>query len=156
MSITITLIAQVLAFTILIWLVNKHMWAPINEVLEARRKKIADGLAASEKGQEEMERAAERATQVIREAKQAAAEIIAQAQTRSGQIVDEAKHKAIDEAARVKTAAQAEIDQEMNRAKDTLRTQVSELVVFGASKILSREIDAKAHKQALDDLVAQI
>jgi len=155
-SITITLIAQVLAFTILIWLVNKHMWAPINEVLEARRKKIADGLAASEKGQEEMERAAERATQVIREAKQAAAEIIAQAQTRSGQIVDEAKHKAIDEAARVKTAAQAEIDQEMNRAKDTLRTQVSELVVFGASKILSREIDAKAHKQALDDLVAQI
>lgn len=156
MSITVTLIAQVLAFTILIWLVNKYMWAPINEVLEARRKKIADGLAASEKGQEEMERAAERATQVIKAAKQEAAEIIVQAQARSGQIVDDAKHKAVDEAERVKTASMAEIDQEINRAKDTLRTQVSALAVSGASKILSREIDAKAHKQALDDLVAQI
>lgn len=156
MSITITLIAQVLAFTILIWLVNKYMWAPISEVMEARRTKIADGLAASEKGEEDMRRAEERAGEVLKEAKNQAAEIIAQAQTRSSQIVEEAKTKSVEEAARVKAAADAELEQEINRAKDGLRTQVSELAIAGASKILGKEIDAGTHKDVLDDLVAKL
>lgn len=156
MSITITLIAQVLAFTILIWLVNKHLWGPLSAVLEARQQKIADGLAASEKGLQEQEMAEKRAEEVINEAKQQAAEIIAQAEARSSQVVEESKGKATDEADRIIAGAQAEIDQEVNRAKDGLRKQVSDLAVAGASKIVGKEIDASAHKNALKDLIAQI
>ena len=156
MSINITLIAQVLAFIALIWLVNKYMWAPISMVLEERRKKIADGLAASEKGQEDMKQAEERAENVLIEAKSQASEIIAQATSRSSQIVDEAKQKAQEEAARIKAAANAELDQEINRAKESLRAKVSELAVTGASKILGKEIDANSHKGVLDDLVSKL
>ena len=156
MNITVTLIAQVLAFTILIWLVNKYMWGPVSQVLEDRRKKIADGLAASEKGAADMERAEERAKEVLKEAKKQAAEIIAQAKVRDGQMVEEAKAKAVEEAGRVKAAADAELEQEINRAKDGLRTQVSELAIAGASKILGKEIDASTHKDVLDDLVAKL
>lgn len=156
MSITITLIAQVLAFTILIWLVNKHLWGPLSAVLEARQKKIADGLAASEKGLQEQEMAEKRAEEVVNEAKQQAAEIIAQAEARSSQVVEESKGKATEEADRIIAGAQAEIDQEVNRAKDGLRKQVAELAVAGASKIVGKEIDVSAHKAALKDLIAQI
>ncbi len=156
MSITITLIAQVIAFTLLIWLVNKHMWKPVSDVLEARRKKIADGLAASEKGQEDMQKAEERAQEVVDEAKNQASDIIAQANNRSSQIIEEAKGKAVEEAGRIKLAANAELEQEINRAKEGLRAQVSELAVAGASKILGKEIDAKTHKSVLDDLVSKI
>jgi len=155
-SITITLIAQVLAFTILIWLVNKHLWGPLSAVLEARQKKIADGLAASEKGLQEQEMAEKRAEEVVNEAKQQAAEIIAQAEARSSQVVEESKGKATEEADRIIAGAQAEIDQEVNRAKDGLRKQVAELAVAGASKIVGKEIDVSAHKAALKDLIAQI
>ena len=156
MNIGITLIAQVLAFTILIWLVNKYMWGPLNDAMEARRAKISEGLSASEKGQKDMELAEKRAKEVIKEAKQEAAGIINQAQTRSAQIVDEAKIAATEEANRVKAGAQAEIDQEVNRAKEGLRQQVSELALAGASKVLGKEIDASAHKDVLDDLVSQL
>jgi F-type H+-transporting ATPase subunit b len=155
-SITITLIAQVLAFTILIWLVNKNLWGPLSAVLEARQKKIADGLAASEKGLQEQAEAEARAKDVVDEAKQQAVDIIAQAQARSSQVIEESKGKAAEEAERLIAGAQAEIDQEVNRAKDGLRKQVSDLAIAGASKIVGKEIDANAHKKALKDLIAQI
>jgi len=155
-DIGITLFAQVLAFVILIWLVNKHMWGPLNDVMEARRAKISDGLSASEQGKKDMELAVQQAAEVLKEAKQEAAGIINQAQARSSQIVEEAKTTATEEADRVKAGAQAEIDQEVNRAKEALRKQVSVLALIGASKVLGKEIDASTHQDVLDDLVSQL
>jgi F-type H+-transporting ATPase subunit b len=155
-DIGITLFAQVLAFVILIWLVNKYMWGPLNDVMEARRAKISDGLSASEQGKKDMELAVLQAEEVLKEAKQEAAGIINQAQTRSSQIVEEAKTTATEEADRVKAGAQAEIDQEVNRAKEALRKQVSDVALIRASKVLGKEIDASTHQDVLDDLVSQL
>lgn len=156
MSITVTLIAQILAFAIMIWLVNKFLWAPVSELMEARRKKIADGLSASERGKHELKLAEERALELLKEAKENAAQIVAQAQSRQAQIIEEAKENARAEAERILAAGQAEIEQELNRAKEELRKQISGLAVTGAERVLKREIDAKAHEDALKDLVAQI
>ena len=156
MNITLTLLAQVTAFSVMIWLVNKYMWGPLNEVLDKRRQKVADGLAAAEKGQQEQEAARQQVEDEIKQAKAQAAEIIAQAQKRASEIVEEAKGAATDEANRVKAAATAEIEQETSRAREDLRKQVSELAIVGAQKILGKEIDAKAHAKALDELAAQI
>ncbi len=156
MNVTATLIGQLIVFSILIWFVKAVLWEPIINTLEDRKKRIADGLAASEKGLKDQEVAKELAKQEIKKAKEDAAEIIAQAKARDGQMLEEAKNKAVEEAERVMAGAQAEIDQEVNRAKDSLRTQVSELAVVGASKILGKEIDANAHKTALKELIEQI
>jgi len=156
MNVTATLIGQLIVFSILIWFVKAVLWEPIINTLEDRKKRIADGLAASEKGLKDQEAAKELAKQEIKKAKEDAAEIIAQAKARDGQMLEEAKNKAVEEAERVMAGAQAEIDQEVNRAKDSLRTKVSELAVVGASKILGKEIDANAHKAALKDLIEQI
>jgi len=156
MNVTATLIGQLIVFTVLIWFVKAVLWEPIINTLEDRKKRIADGLAASEKGLKDQETAKELALQEIKKAKQEAAEIIAQAKARDGQMLEEAKNKAVVEADRVMAGAQAEIDQEVNRAKDSLRSQVSSLALAGASKILGKEVDASAHKAALKELIEQI
>jgi len=155
-NITATLIGQILAFVLLIWFVNRVLWGPMSRMMEDRQKRIADGLAAGEKGKHELEQAEKRAKEVLHEAKEKASEIIAQAEKRASEIVEEAKDDARTESARLITAANSEIEQETNRARETLRAQVSTLAVAGAGKILKKEIDAKAHESLLNDVVAQL
>lgn len=156
MNITASLFGQILAFVLLIWFVNKFLWGPVNGLLSERQKRIADGLAAAEKGKHELELAEKRAHEALNEAKARAGEILAQAEKRASEIVEESKGKAKEEGDRIKAAAVAEIEQEANRAKEQIRAQVGSIAVTAAGKILSREVDAKAHEQLIKDLAAQI
>lgn len=156
MNINATLIGQAIAFLLFIGFCMKYVWPPIMQALEERKKKIADGLAAAERGRHEQELAEKRAQQVIHEAKDQANEIISQAQRRGNEIVDESKENARVEGERILTSARAEIDQETNRAKDELKTQVGSIALAGAAKIIGREIDEKAHTDLLDELVSRI
>ena len=156
MNINATLIGQSITFFVFVWFVMKFIWPPLINALNERKKKIADGLAAAEHGKHEQELAEKRAKERLLEAKQQANDILEQARKRANEIVDEAKGAAHEEGERIKAAAQAEIDQEINRAKEQLRGQVSAIALAGAEKVLKKEIDAKAHSQVLDDLVAQI
>lgn len=156
MNMNATLIGQAIAFAIFIAFCMKYVWPPIMQALEERTKKIADGLAAAERGRHEQELAEKRAQQVIHEAKEQANDIVSQAQRRGNDIVDESKESARVEGERILTSAQAEIEQEANRARDELRSQVGSIALAGAAKILNREIDDKAHTDLLDELVSRI
>ena len=144
------------AFILLIWFVNKVLWGPVSQIMEARQKRIADGLAAAEKGKHEQELAEKRAKDLLKDAKVKAADIVSQAQKRATDLVEGAKNTAREEGDRIKTAANAEIEQELNRAKESLRSQVASIAVVGAQKVLQREIDAKAHDDILNELAKQI
>lgn len=156
MSINVTLIIQIIAFLLLIWFVNKVLWGPLTRLMEARQKRIADGLSAAEKGQHEMELAEKRAKEILKDAKDQGQNIISQAEKRGSEIVEDAKSKAVEEADRIKAAAQAGVEQEVSRAREQLRKELAGLVVSGAEKILSKEVDAKAHNEMLETLVKQI
>ncbi len=156
MDINVTLIAQMAAFALLVWFVHRVLMNPMVAMLSQRRKQIADGLAAGERGKHELELASKRAVENLREAKQKAAEIIAQADKRAAQLVEEAKGVAKLEADRMIAGAQASIAQETGRAKEVLRGQVAGLAVAGAEKILRREIDAKAHAGLLDAIKSEL
>jgi len=155
-NITVTLIAQMLAFLLLIWFVNRVMWKPMMGLMDARQKRIADGLAAAEKGKQEQVEAEKRAAELLEESKQKAADILAQAQRRAKEIEEEAQHKAKEDAERIKAAAEAEIDREVNQAREHLRAQVASIAIAGAEKVLKAQIDAKAHDKLLSDLAAEI
>ncbi|MDD5180327.1 MAG: F0F1 ATP synthase subunit B [Gallionellaceae bacterium] len=156
MNINATLLGQTLMFAMFVWFCMKFVWPPIMAALDARKKQIADGLAAAERGRHDLELAAKRSAEVIREAKEKAADVIALGDKRASEIIEEAKAQAKLEGERIVAAARAEIDQEVFRAKEQLRTQVSAIALSGASKILGREIDAKAHNDLLEKLVAEI
>ena len=149
MNLNATLFAQLVVFFILAWFTMQFVWPPIVKALDERAKKIADGLAAAERGKHDLELATKRSTEALREGKEKAAELLAQAEKRAAQVVEEAKVTAKAEADRIVAGAKAEIDQEAVRAKEALREQVSALVVSGAEKILRREINAQAHTDIL-------
>jgi len=150
MNINLTLIGQSITFAVFVWFCMKFIWPPIVNALDARRKQIADGLAAADRGKHELELAARRASESLYDAKQKAADIIAQAEKRAAQLVDEAKTAAKEEGDRMILAAKAEITQESHRAREALRGEIAGLVVAGASKVLRREVDAKAHADLLE------
>lgn len=152
MSINATLIGQMITFALLVWFTMKYVWPPLLQALEERKKKIAEGLASAEKGKHEMELAEKRATTLLREAKDQAADIVSMAQKRASELVDESKVQAKEEGDRIKTAAQAEIEREIQKAKEGLRQQVAVLAVSAAEQILKEEVDKKKHKDIIDGL----
>ncbi len=156
MNINATMIGQMLTFVIFVWFCMKFIWPPITGALAERRKKIADGLNAAERAGQDLELAQERATEQLKEAKQQAADIIEQANKRGAQLVDEAKEQAREEGARILKAAEAEIEQEFNRAREELRGRVAQVVVAGAEKILDASVDAKVHAAMLDKLATEL
>lgn len=155
MDINATLIGQVVWFGLFIWFTMKFVWPPLQRAMHARQKLIADGLAAAERGKQELEQAAKRTEEILVEARQKAQELLVQADKRASQIVEEAKTVAKTEGERLLTGAKAEIEQEVFRAKETLRTQVAALAVAGAEQILRREVDAKAHAELLTQIQGQ-
>ena len=156
MNINATLLAQTLMLILFVWVCMKFIWPEIMQALAVRKKQIADGLAAGERGKHELELASKRAAENLHEAKQKAAEIIAQAEKRASQVIEEAKGAAKDEGNRILVGAKAEVEQEVFRAKEVLRQHVADLAVAGAAKILRREVDAKAHADLLTAIKAEL
>jgi F-type H+-transporting ATPase subunit b len=156
MNITLTIVAQALTFAILIWFTAKFVWPPLLAAIESRQKTIADGLADAERAKHDLDMAAKRSADILREAKEKAGEIVAGGEKRASEIIEQAKTQAKVEGDRIIAGAKAEVDQEVFRAKEQLRTQVSAIALAGAGKILGREIDAKAHNDLLDKLAAEL
>lgn len=156
MNINATLIGQLIAFAVFVWFCMKYVWPPLMAAIEDRQKKIADGLAASERAEKDLHLAQDRATEQLKEAKAQAAEIVDQAKKRGNQIVDEETQRGHAEREKIIAQGFAEIDAERNRAKEELRKQVAALAVVGAERILQREIDAAAQSDIVEKLVAEL
>ena len=156
MNINLTLIVQMVVFAVLIWGTMKWIWPGILTAMEERSRKIAQGLAAAEKGEQTLAEARGQADAIIRDARDRANQIIDHAQHRANELVEEAKGTANTEGARLVAAAQQQIELDTTRARESLRREVAGIAVGAASKLLGREIDARTHADLLDQLATQI
>ncbi|MCA3183795.1 MULTISPECIES: F0F1 ATP synthase subunit B [Cupriavidus] len=156
MNLNATFFAQMVVFFILWWVVAKFIWPPLVKALDERAKKIADGLAAAEKGKAELELANKRVDQAMAEARTEGAQRVADAEKRAQVAADEIKQNAQAEAARIIAQAKAEAEQQVTRARETLRDQVAVLAVKGAEQILKREVNAQVHADLLNQLKAEL
>ena len=151
-----TLLGQTIAMIAFVAFTMKYIWPHLDGAITERQEKIAEGLAAADKGEHDLELAKKFAAETMREAKDKAATLLDQAKKRHSEIVDSAKDDARSEADKIKAGAQAEIEMEVSRAREELRKQVSVLAIAGAEKILQRSIDASAQADILDSLVAEL
>jgi F-type H+-transporting ATPase subunit b len=156
MDINFTLVMQAVAFAAFIWFTAKFVWPPLMGAIETRQKQIADGLAAGEEGKQSLANAERRIADMLVEAKSRSSDIITQGEKLKTETVEAAKQEAKAEAERILAAARSEIQQEISRAKEALRDQVSDLAIAGATKILQREVDAKAHADLLASIRQQL
>ena len=156
MDINMTLLGQTIAMIVFVWFCMKFIWPPLLGAIEERQEKIAEGLAAADKGQESLAKATAESEGIIEDARKQATSILDQANARANEIVAAGKSDGINERERQLSAAKAEIEQEANRAREELRAQVSALAVASAEKILEREIDSKQHQDILGKLAAEL
>ena len=154
MNINLTLILQSIAMMVFVWFCMKFIWPPLTTALEERRKKIAEGLAASDRAEKALDEAKQQAEQLIREARDQATDIIDQANVRGNQIVEEAKDESVRERQRQVQAAEADIQQAASQAREQLRSEVVTLSLKGAEKVLGKEVNADTHAKMIDELVA--
>jgi F-type H+-transporting ATPase subunit b len=155
-TINLTMVGQLISFVLFVLFCMKYVWPPMTQVMRERQKAMADGLAKAIEAEKQLEEAGNAAELELDDAKKQSAELIAQARNRANQIVEEAKGVAVEEANRIKAGAQAEIDQEVNRARETLRSQVSTLALEGAEKILESTVDRSVHQTMLDSIAARL
>jgi F-type H+-transporting ATPase subunit b len=156
MNLNATLIVQTIVFLILGWITMKFIWPPLMQAIEERQKKIADGIAASDRAKKELAEADSRVADEIKKARVEAGSITDRAQKQYNEILDRAKVDAVSEAARIRAAAEDEIANLSFKAREVLRQQVAALAVAGAEKILQREIDANRHRDLLEALAKEI
>lgn len=156
MNINATLIFQSVAFLLFVAFTWKYVWPPILKAMQDRQGRIADGLAAAEKGTRALEAASAKSEEALKEARAQAQDILAGANKQATQLVEQAKTRAQEEGERIIAKAHDEVAREVARAREDLRKQVGELAVIGAARILKREIDTKAHADVLDELAARV
>ncbi|HLQ86833.1 MAG TPA: F0F1 ATP synthase subunit B [Salinisphaeraceae bacterium] len=156
MSINITLFAQVVVFALLVWFTMKFIWPPVTKALRERQQRISDGLAAADRGERELEEASAKVDEMLQEARTQANEILANARKQSSEAVEQAREDARAEGERIVAAAREEVEQTVAQARAELQEEVGRLAVSGAERILKREIDAKAHNDIIDELVAEV
>jgi F-type H+-transporting ATPase subunit b len=152
----LTLIIQMIVFLLLVFFTMSFTWPPLMRAVEERQKKIAQGLAAADRGEQELQKARESADVILREARERAGQIIDQAQHRANDIMEQARAGAQQEGQRLVASAQQQIGLEASRARESLRREIGEIAVAAASKLLEREIDPRAHQELISKLAAQI
>jgi F-type H+-transporting ATPase subunit b len=156
MNLNVTMFVQALVFAVFIFITVKWIWPMILVHVEARQKMIADGLAEAERGRNSLADAQKQTEVILKEARERASDLVAAAEKAASQRVEESKTQAKTEGERLLAAANAQIQQEVQSAKQVLREQVAQLAVSGAEKILRREVDAKAHADMLNQLKAEL
>ena len=156
MNINATFFAELLAFCIFVFITYRYIWPSMENLLEDRRKEISDGLEAASQSQRKLEEANTESSKILDEAKAEASSLINQAGSRGDQIIDEAKNQAAEEQKKIKASAEADIEQNINKAKEGLKQEVSALVIAGAEQILNKEVDEKANKEIVEKLIKEL
>ena len=156
MSITGTLIVQMIVFLILVGFTMKFIWPPITQALDERAAKIAEGLSAADKAKSELLVANQRVEQQLSAARDDASKRLADAERLAHQMVEDAKTRASEEGVKIVAAAKAEAQQESIKAREGLREHVAVLAVKGAQQILQREVNAGVHAELLNRLKTEL
>ena len=156
MNINLTLVIQMMVFAILVWFTMKFVWPMILGPMEERARKIAQGLAAGQEGEQALTEAREKSDSIVREARARATQIIDQAQHRANDLIEQAKGTASAESQRLVAAAHQQIELDATHARESLRREVAQIAVKAASKLLEREIDPRTHADLIDKLATQI
>ena len=156
MSITGTLIIQMIVFLILVGFTMKFVWPPIANALDERASKIADGLAAADKAKSELSSANQRVEVELAKSRTETAARLADAERRAQSIIEQAKTSAVEEGNKIVAAARVEAEQQTVKARDSLRDQVAALAVKGAEQILRKEVNASVHADLLNRLKTEL
>jgi F-type H+-transporting ATPase subunit b len=151
-----TLIAELVAFLLMLGVLARWVYPPIIRAAEARQKQISDQLAAAERARKEAEERLQQAEHSIREAREQAGQIIDRANRAAERIQQEAQEKARDEAKRIVESASRDIEAERQRAIQSIRRQMTDIVGDAVAKIVGESLDGQRHRELIETAIKQV
>lgn len=153
MNVTATLFGQMITFIVFVWFIKAYLWEPLTQAMESRTKKISEGLAAAEQGQKKIEQATIEFSTRIDEAKTQASSILNDAESKSKNIVEDARVTAREEAHKIAKTSSQQLEQEVNAAREKLKSDVAALSLLCAEKIISKEVDKTMHDKIIEEVI---
>ena len=151
-----TLIAEIVAFLLMLGVLAKWVYPPIIKAAQARQMQIKQQLEQAEKARQEAEERLQTAQEEIQKARIQAGQIIEQANRAAERIQQEAQEKARDEARRIVEAATRDIDAERQRAIQEIRLQMADIVTGAVRRIVGESLDGERHRQLIDAAIDEV
>lgn len=150
------LIAQIVNFLILLWLLNRFLYKPILKLFKDRSSKIEDGIKTAENLKKQAAEAEERHKQYLDEARKEAHRIIEQA-TKLG---DEEKKKIIEmaneEARKIVDKTMQEINAEKQNIMSEIKKEVGEMVVTLSSSMIKKKLDETSQRALIEEAIKEV
>ncbi len=156
MNINMTLLGQMITFLLFVLFTKKYVWPHLTDALAERQQKIADGLAAAERGHKDLEIAQSTAVEKIRMAKAEAMQIVDDAKKQATLVVENAKKEALEEGVKLREKTQADLEQMAVQAHEALRVKAAQMAILGAEKVLQSKIDQAANQELIESLVKEL
>jgi F-type H+-transporting ATPase subunit b len=151
-----TLVAEIIAFLIMLGILAKYAYPPIMRAAEARQNQIEEGLRAAAEAEKRLREVQTEVENTLNEARAQAREVIQRAHAEAVAEAEEVRTRARRESEALVARAREEIDAERERALQELRAQISALVVEAASRVIGQAIDASTHKKLIEESLAEV
>jgi F-type H+-transporting ATPase subunit b len=151
----LTLLIQDLAFIVLMVLLVRYLYRPISQVLEARTRRIAEGLRAADEAKKDREAAEKEYQERLAEARREGQALLDRIAKQGEDLRKELEAKAREQAESLIAKARAEIQQEREKAVQDLRSQVADLAVMAAGRIIGESLDAKKHRELIERAIEE-
>lgn len=155
-SIDGTLWVELIAFLAMLALLARYVYPEIVKVAEARQQAIAEQLREAEKARADAEARLKDAEARLGEARKTAQELVDAAGKSAEQLRAEVKAKAEAEAKRIAESARKEVEAERDRALQSVRGQVADMVVVATEKVIGESLDLTKHKQLIDRAIEEV
>lgn len=151
-----TLVAELIAFLIMLVVLARWAYPPIMRAAEARQRQIEEGLRAAQEAEKRLAAVQEEVEGTLAEARAQAREMINRSHQEAAAEAEELRDRARRDADAQVDKARGDIQAERDRAVQELRAQVGALVVEAAGKVLCETIDARAHARLIEESLQQV
>ncbi|MEY2819439.1 MAG: F0F1 ATP synthase subunit B [Chloroflexota bacterium] len=150
------LIVQIIAFTIVMLTLNAWVYKPMLDMMETRKKKIAQGLEDARVAADARANAEKDAAKIVADAQAEASKVVREATERAEVASKDVRAAAEGEAAKAREAAMAEAELERGRILGDLRGQVAALAIAAANKLVGEALDEKKQRALLDEFFSGV
>ncbi len=151
-----TLFAQLINFSIMVFVLWRFAYKPIMKVLNDRQEKIIKGIKAAEKSEEKLAQAETKEKELIIEAKKEALKIIEEAKGKAEEKYQEIVNKSKEDIGQIINQEKEKIHQEKEAVLLEIRQEIGDLIGFGLNKFLSKKIDKKNDELIISEITKEL
>jgi F-type H+-transporting ATPase subunit b len=156
LDLSLSFVVEVIAFVLMILILGRWVYPRVMEAAEGRQRQISEQLAAAERARQEAEQRLVDAQASLEASRTRAAEIIEAANRSGEQLRGDLRTRAQEEAKRIVDGAVRDIEAERQKAIDSVRGQVADLVVAATEKVVGETLDDQRHRSLIERAIAQV